>query len=136
MDPATIAAAAVAAIGPYLAKAAGKFAESAGEAALEQGGKLFAKLKAHFAASPAQAEDLRDLQAEPQKLANQGSVEKHLLRALQQDPAFLQEIVELLGPAAAAGQRNTFSTQATTIGNVTNAGSVQTLYVGAKPDSP
>lgn len=135
MDPASIASAAVALIGPYLAKAAGKAAEGIGQAAVEQGGKLFDKLRAHFAATPAAAQDLADLQAAPDDSANQGAVQKQLRRALEADPGLLQEVAALVA-AAGAGAGARFSVQAGSIGNVTQAGSVQTINIGTPGTRP
>jgi hypothetical protein len=128
MDPATIAAAVVAAIAPYLAKAAGKIAEGVGEAAVAQGGKLFDRLRARFAGAPAEAKQLQDLQAAPHDPLNRAAVQKLLRDALQSDPALLKELAALLGPAAGPGGR--FSVQANTIGNVTQASSIGTLNIG------
>jgi hypothetical protein len=124
MDPVSIAAAVVAAVTPYLAKAAGKFAESAGSAAFEQGGKLFEKLKARFAAAPAETKQLQDLQADPADTLNQAAVQKLLRDALKNDPAFMAEIASLLNPVG-SGQSNQFHVQAGRIGKVTNVGNVQ-----------
>jgi hypothetical protein len=124
MDPVSIAAAVVTAVGPYLAKAAGKFAESAGEAALEQGGKLFEKLKARFAATPAESKQLQDLREDPDDPLNRAAVQKLLRDALKEDPAFLAEIAALLGPAG-GGQSNIFTVNTTTAGAITSVGSVQ-----------
>jgi hypothetical protein len=128
MDPTTLAAAAVAAIGPYLAKAAGKAAEGIGEAAVAQGGKLFDKIRAHFAGAPAEARQLQDLQAAPQDPLNQAAVQKLLRDALQADSALLKELAALVEPLAGAAGR--FTVQSTSIGNVTQAGSIGTLNIG------
>ena len=123
MDPVSIAAAAVTALSPYLAKAAGKAAEAAGSAAFEQGRKLFDKLKARFAGSSVESKQLQKLEAEPDNALNRAVVEGLLGDALKEDPKFLAEIAALVG-AAGAGQVNEFKTQATTIGNVTNVGTL------------
>ena len=128
MDPTTLAAAAVAAIGPYLAKAAGKAAEGIGEAAVAQGGKLFDKIRAHFAGAPAETRQLQDLQAAPQDALNQAAVQKLLRDALQADPALLKELTALVEPPAGAAGH--FTVQSTSIGNVTQAGSIGTLNIG------
>lgn len=136
MDPAAIAAGVIATLAPYLAKAAGKFAEGAGQAALDQGGKLFDKLKARFAAAPVEHKQLQDLQAAPQDPLNQMVVQKLLRDALEQDPAFARELAELLQGLTATGPAPQFNVRADSIGSVVNAGSVQTLNIGRGSDKP
>ncbi|MDN3921721.1 hypothetical protein [Roseateles violae] len=133
MDPVSIAASVVAALGPYLAKAAGKFAESAGEAALEQGGKLFEKLKARFAGAPVESRQLQKLQDDPDNAKNRTVLEALLLDALQEDPAFLAEIAALLPSEAGGGQHNQFKVKADRIDNVTSVGVLHGgLHIGGR----
>jgi hypothetical protein len=127
MDPTTLAAAVVAAIGPYLAKAAGKFAEGVGEAAVSQGGKLFDKLRAHFAGAPQETQRLQELQAAPQDASKQQAVQALLRDALQADPALMKELSAWV-PAAGAGP--VFNTNAGSIGTLAQAGSIGTLNIG------
>ncbi|HEX2010229.1 MAG TPA: hypothetical protein VJN44_04750 [Roseateles sp.] len=127
MDPATLAAGVLSALAPYLAKAAGKFAEGAGEAALDLGGKLFDKLKARFAGSPAEVRQLQDLQAAPQDQLNQMALQKLLRDTLAQDPGFARELATLLAQDAGTAAAARFNVQAAQIDQVLQIGQVGTL---------
>jgi len=136
MDPATLAASALAVLSPYLAKAAGKLAEGLGEAAIEQGGKLFDKLKARFAGSPAEARQLQDLQAAPQDPLNQMALQKLLRDTLAQDPGFASELAALLAQNAGAAARTQFDVHAGQIDQVLQIGQVGTLHLDSPARKP
>lgn len=130
MDPITVATSVVAALSPYLLKAADKLAESAGEAALAKTAELYKAVKARFAGSPEAAQQLADLEKDPQDADNQGAVRKILKKAMSDDAAFLQQLAGLLEQAGTHNEVH-FHNQIGEVGTLTQIGSAQTVHIGS-----
>ncbi len=92
MDPATIAAAVVAFLAPYLAEGGKAVAKKAGEA-------LWEAVKQRLQGKPAAEEALRDLETAPQDEDAQAALRLQVKKALAADPGFLSELARLLEEA-------------------------------------
>jgi len=99
MDPATLAAAALTLLAPYLAKAGETMTEKIGESLPENAGKLWAAMSAKFKGKPAAEEAVKDLARNPTDNDNQAAFRKELKKALAEDPEFLSTLNGLLGKA-------------------------------------
>jgi hypothetical protein len=97
-----LAAAAVAAIVPYLAKAADKAAGKLAEQAVESGGKLLGWLRARLADRGKEALD--DLEADPQSPDNQADLRKQIGKLIEAEPALRAELEGLVAQAGASGE--------------------------------
>jgi hypothetical protein len=95
-DITSLAAIAVAALAPYLAKAGEKFAEEAGKSALDKIGALYHFLKTRFEHHPAAKDALMDLEANPQDEDVKGALRRQLAKQISADPSFQQALGELL----------------------------------------
>jgi hypothetical protein len=109
MDPVTLAAGAIALLGPYLAKAGAEFAGEAGKAAWGLAGRLLGRLRSAVRDKPPDRQALEEF-AE----GNDGSAapaQAMLQRVLQSDPELAAEIGQLLaqvkqlGPSVVVVQR-------------------------------
>ena len=110
IDPASLtvlAGAAVTALMPLLEKAATKGFEKLGEATA---GTLFEKLKNRLTGASAQ-EALDKLAKEPARASAQQSVQSKVLEALEDDPAFADELKRWLAEANAGSTTQTANTQ-------------------------
>ena len=110
IDPASLtllASAAVTALLPLLEKAAAKGFEKLGEATA---GTLFEKLKKRLTGASAQ-EALDKLAKEPARASAQLAVQSNVLEALEDDPAFADELKRWLAEANAGGTTQTADTQ-------------------------
>jgi hypothetical protein len=97
MDPiSSLAATAVAALAPYLAKAAEKFAEETGKAAADKIGVLYQALKTRFENKPAAGEALADLEANPNDDDSKAALRRQLTKQMEADPAFKDTVQKLL----------------------------------------
>ena len=106
IDPASLAAlasVAVTALLPLLEKAAAKGFEKLGEATA---GTLFEKLKKRLTGGSAQ-EALDKLAKEPARASAQQAVQSKVLEALEDDPAFADELKRWLAEANAGGTTQT-----------------------------
>ena len=106
IDPASLtvlAGAAVTALLPLLEKAAAKGFEKLGEATA---GTLFEKLKKRLTGASAQ-EALDKLAKEPARASAQQAVQSKVLEALEDDPAFADELKRWLAEANAGGTTQT-----------------------------
>ena len=106
IDPASLAAlasVAVTALLPLLEKAATKGFEKLGEATA---GTLFEKLKKRLTGASAQ-EALDKLAKEPARASAQQAVQSKVLEALEDDPAFADELHRWLAEANAGGTTQT-----------------------------
>ena len=95
MDPATLAASALAILSPYLIKAGGAAAQKIGEALPENAKKLWEALSAQFRAKPGGAEAVKNMSADP---TNQNALEalrSGLKEALETDPEFMDQMKRL-----------------------------------------
>jgi hypothetical protein len=95
-----LAAGAVAALVPYLAKVNEAAAERVSEAAIEGVPKLWAFLKSKLT-GPAQQEALADFTADPERPALQTVLQVQLEKTLAADPAFAKQVAALLATNAA-----------------------------------
>ena len=110
IDPASLtvlAGTAVTALLPLLEKAAAKGFEKLGEAAA---GTLFDKLKKRLTGASAQ-EALDKLAKEPARASAQQAVQSKVLEALEDDPAFADELKRWLAEANAGGTTQTANVQ-------------------------
>ena len=110
IDPASLtllASAAVTTLLPLLEKAAAKGFEKLGEATA---GTLFEKLKKRLTGASAQ-EALDKLAKEPARASAQQAVQSSVLEALEDDPAFADELKRWLAEANAGGTTQTANTQ-------------------------
>lgn len=110
VDPASLtalASVAVTALLPLLEKAAAKGFEKLGEATA---GTLFEKLKKRLIGASAQ-EALDKLAKEPTRASAQQAVQSKVLEALEDDPAFADELKRWLAEANAGGSTQTVNVQ-------------------------
>ena len=110
IDPASLtvlAGAAVTALLPLLEKAAAKGFEKLGEATA---GTLFEKLKKRLTGAGAQ-EALDKLAKEPARASAQQAVQSKVLEALEDDPAFADELKRWLAEANAGSTTQTANTE-------------------------
>jgi hypothetical protein len=99
MDPATLAAAALTVLAPYLAKAGETMAGKIGEALPENASKLWAAITGKFKGKPAAEEAVKDLAQAPADGDNQAAFRKELRKALLDDPEFQSALATLLAQA-------------------------------------
>lgn len=133
MDPVTLAATAVAALNPYLLKAAEKIAGNAGDAAWKAGSALFDSLKKRFAGQPAAAAALDDLAAAPLEADNQAALRKEIRKLLASDPGFARELSGLVEGVAKAGGISFVNHVAGSVGSITQIGTAGDVHIGGKP---
>jgi hypothetical protein len=95
VDPATIAAATVTALSPYLIEVAKGAAGKVGEAAYEGGARLFKFLKGKLTSGDEQ-KALSRIERGPEDADNQAALRVMLKESLQQDSAFRDELEALL----------------------------------------
>jgi hypothetical protein len=112
MDPATMAAATVATLSPYLVEATKKAAGKVGEAAYEGGAKLLEFLKRKLTGGNEQ-KALSRVELEPEDTDNLAALRVVLKESLQQDAAFRDE----LGAFLKALPQNDTSQSANVIGD-------------------
>ncbi len=103
MDPVTLATLVMAQLTPYIAKAGEEFASKVGDAAFEQGKRLYEALHARFAKEAPKdggkaSQKLEELKEDPDVKA---TVETKLARILEADPDFANTLKQILqsGPA-------------------------------------
>src|SRR4051794_28254964 len=94
MDPISLAAAAVAVLSPYLAKAGEGAAKKLGEEAVDGAGKLLGWMRAKLGGGAKEA--LEELATTPGDQDNQAVLRKQLAKALQADPALAAELQAML----------------------------------------
>jgi hypothetical protein len=94
IDPLTGAAAAVALVVPYLVKMGEAAAEKAGDATAEGAGKLLGWMRSRLTGRGSEA--LADLERLPADPDNQADFRKQFSKALEADPALLQEFRTML----------------------------------------
>jgi hypothetical protein len=130
MDPVTaLAATAVAALAPYLAKAGEKFAEEAGKAAAGKLGALYQFLKERFEKKPDIQPVFQYLEANPKSEDAQAAMRVQLVMQLMKDKEFeesLQKMVDEIkqDPASQSFITNVYGGE---VGQIVNAGSIDTI---------
>ena len=97
-----LAAAAVAALVPYLATFADKAAGKLAEQAVESGGKLLGWLRAKLSGRGKEALD--DLEADPQSPDNQADLRKQIGKLVEAEPALRAELEGLVAQTVASGE--------------------------------
>ncbi len=102
VEPVTLTATAVALLAPYLAKGAEAAAGKLGEQAAAGVGKLVALVRGRLSGAAA-AEALTELAAAPEDADAQGAVRLQLKKAIAADPAFAEELRQLVETVKAAG---------------------------------
>jgi len=112
MDPiSSLASVVVAALAPYLAKAGEEFSKEAGKAASRKIGDLYAALARHFQKKPTAAGALADLKATPNDEDAQAALRLQLKKQMKADPAFADELRQILDQVGQDGQGASFLTQ-------------------------
>ncbi len=132
MEPITLATAAVAALAPYLGKAAEKFATAAGDAAWKKASELYDALKSRLASHPAAAEALDDLAQAPTDVDIQGALRQQLKKLIANDPEFARTLASLTEAATPPVSANFQNDIHGNVGNINQAGSIGTLNIGGK----
>jgi hypothetical protein len=107
MDPVSLAATAVALLGPYLAQAAGGFATRSGEAiaegAVPKVKALYERLRAKLVSGSYPRALLEGVEAEPDNPDRQEILKAELAKLLAQDERFASELERLVKEAEQAG---------------------------------
>jgi hypothetical protein len=107
MDPVTLAGAAVALLGPYLARIGGRAADRAGEAiadaALPRLGELLQALRRRFAPGSYEGGVLEGVAQRPDSQARRRALADTLAEELAEDPRFAGEVERLVADIRAAG---------------------------------
>ena len=98
----TVAASAIAILGPYLAKAGESFAEKAGEKLLEKAGALYQAIKSKFASDSDAEQTIAQVEAKPDSKARMSALEEVLTEKMKQDPDFAATVNRLVEEAKAA----------------------------------
>ena len=106
MDPATLAAAALAVLAPYMIKAGEKMAEKIGETLPENAGKLWTALTGKFKGKPAAEDAAQDLAKNPADEDAQVVFRVQLKKALAEDPEFLAALGALVKKAEDESVKN------------------------------
>ena len=105
MDPATIATAVIAILGPYAKSAGEELVKAVGDVALDKAKSLIGWLKERFSGDPSAAKDLSRFEAEPDRF--EAGLEATIREMAEQDPAFaleLQRRLDDIGPAISVFQ--------------------------------
>jgi hypothetical protein len=132
MDPiATLAASAVAALTPYLAKAGEEFAKEAGKAAVAKFSALYQVLKDRFKNKPTAKEALVDLETNPNDEDAQAALRLQLKKQLTADPSFVEALQKLVNDIKEDKETFSFLTQVYggKVGDIFNIGKVGTLNI-------
>jgi hypothetical protein len=106
MDPATIAAAALTILSPYVKDAGRELVKTVGEVTLEKSKALLGWLKDRFAGDAVAAKDLSRFESDPDKF--ESGLKSTLEEKAQSDPDFATELkrrVDEIGPQIAVFQR-------------------------------
>jgi hypothetical protein len=96
MDPATLAAATLTVLTPYLVKVGEKLAEEIGGSIPENAGKLWKTTAQKFKGKPAAEEAMKDLARNSSDEDTQAAFRKELKKALNEDAEFMHLLAGLL----------------------------------------
>jgi len=132
MDPiASLAATAVAALAPYLAKAGEKLAEKTGEAVADKIGALYQVLKTRFEDKPAPKEALTDLEAHPKDPDSKAALRRQLTKQMDADPSLKDTLEKLLDDIDKDEKSMSFLIQVYggNVRNINQIGSVDNLTI-------
>jgi hypothetical protein len=105
----TIAAGAIAVLGPYLAEAGKGFAKKAGESLAEKAGNLYGIIKAKFAGDDDAEQALALLKAEPGSKGRLLVLEEVLTKKIADDPDFAATLNTLIEEARRSDVNNVMS---------------------------
>lgn len=109
MDPVTIAAGAIALLGPFFGKAGSEFAGEAGKAAWRLASRILDRIRSAVQDKPDERKALEDFSREPDASAE--SAQLMLRSLLEKDPGLARELddmlqsVKRLGPGVSVVQR-------------------------------
>ena len=138
MDPMTLAAAAVTIAAPYFGEAGKAAAKKAGEAAVAQVEALVGAIRQKFGANKDDyaEQTLARLEQQPEAEGRRRALTDLVAEKAEADPAFAQELTNLVEAAKQNPTTMQFLTQVYggTVGEIFNIGSVQTLNVGRRED--
>jgi hypothetical protein len=106
MDPATIAAAAVTLLSPYVKDAGSELVKTVGEVALEKAKGLLTWLKDRFAGDPVAVKDLSRFEGDPDRF--EAGLQSTIEEKAHADPAFAAELkrrIDEVGPEITVFQK-------------------------------
>jgi hypothetical protein len=103
MNIETIATAAAALLGPYLAQAGQAFAKKAGEQLVSTIGALYSAIKSRFKGDAHAEQTLTRLEQDPGSGRRQAALEDVLMEKMEQDPEFAEKIRQLIEDSEQAG---------------------------------
>jgi hypothetical protein len=130
MDPAS---AAVMLLAPYLAKFGESFAARAGEAALDGTKALFGAIRRKFSQDndPYAQQTLDRLAQQPDDEGRQAALRSVLEEKANEDRAFAEQLLELVGKATDGQPVNNFLTQVYggDVGKIVNIGTATTVNI-------
>lgn len=127
MEPATLAAASVVALAPYLAEAGKGLTTKAGEAAWHGCTELWGLLKAKLT-RPEQQAALNELEAQPGDADVQAAARVQIRKAAASDPELLRAMAEMLkSMPSAGGQSSSIVNSDNAVSNHADRGSTITF---------
>lgn len=133
MDPITLATAAVAALAPYLGKAAERFATAAGDTAFRKAGELYGALKQRLIGHPVAAAALEDLERTPADTDAQAQLRMQLKKLIADDAAFASELATLTAAATTLSRASFHNEIQGPVGNIIQpGGDIHTLNIGGE----
>jgi hypothetical protein len=131
MEITALAAAIVAALTPFLAKAGEEFAKEAGKAAVDRISELYTLLQKRFQKKPAAAEALQDMHDKPQDPDTQAALRKQLVKQIETDPELKNVLLATIQQIKQDPQAATFVTQVFggEVGKIINIGSADKVDI-------
>ncbi|MGQ5702015.1 hypothetical protein ACUJ46_08200 [Sandaracinobacteroides sp. A072] len=128
MDPVTLSFTVVACITPYLIKVGEGAAEKVGEASVEAGVKMLGWMKDKLSGRAKEA--LEDLEKAPSQEDNQADLRKQLVKVLEANPAFADELAALLPAPADSDTQTAIASGHGAVANVVKGNNNQTFIQG------
>jgi hypothetical protein len=135
----SLAAAAVAALAPYLAKAGEEFAKEFGKIAASKIDALYQALKTRFKNEPAAKKALTNLKAKPTDMNAKAALQNQLKQQMITDPALVAMLQQLLKEIIADREAASFLTQVYdgNVGEIFNIGILQGgIRIDKRPGNP
>src|SRR5579859_3700991 len=93
---------AISLLGPYFAESAKSFATKAGEAAWTRSVALYQLIRAKFQGHPDAEKALEDFKADPNDITKQSVMRGELIKVLEKDQDFLEQLRKLLAESKQA----------------------------------
>ncbi len=121
MDPVTMATTAVSVLTPYLVKMGDNAAQEVGKKLPEAVGRVWSAILTKFKGKAAAEEAVKDFVAQPADEDHRAAFRKQLGKALEAEPAFVNELAYLLEEAKRQGCDTTINTS---LGAVATGGGV------------